>query len=219
MLEALVDSRSFVLAAATDRDSHEALAQLQRALNAARRTPAMLVEFDPRESDLRPLAARLAEPGPDGVVVLAPAPAAARLIGALREGGFDGILVAGAAAASSAFGRAAGSSAEGVRVPLLWEPSDAWDGFARAFEARWGERPDHLAAQSFDAARLVVAALREAGPNRARVRDAVRAASPWQGAAGVIRWDALGRNERSVPGLAVWRAGQLAPVSNASAGG
>jgi hypothetical protein len=45
--------------------------------------------------------------------------------------------------------------------------------------------------------------------NRARIRDAVRELSGWQGASGVIRWDVLGQNERPVR-LGVIEGGQPA---------
>jgi branched-chain amino acid transport system substrate-binding protein len=96
-------------------------------------------------------------------------------------------------------------------VPRLWEESARWDGFVRAYEARWGEPPDSVAAQSYDVVRLAADAVRRAGLNRARIHDSLRALSPWEGVAGILRWDALGRNERPA-GLARWRDGRLEPV-------
>jgi ABC-type branched-subunit amino acid transport system substrate-binding protein len=97
-------------------------------------------------------------------------------------------------------------------VPLLWEPSPAWDSFARMYENRWGEPPDHAAAWSYDAVRLVAEAARRAGLNRPLIRDAVREISPWSGVAGSVRWDAVGRNEGPV-GLATWKGGRLQPIA------
>jgi hypothetical protein len=59
----------------------------------------------------------------------------------------------------------------------------------------------------------MAAAVRRAGLNRALIGDALRALSPWAGAAGVVRWDALGRNVRPV-GLGRWRGGELVPVAD-----
>ena len=53
-------------------------------------------------------------------------------------------------------------------------------------------------------------AVRAAGLNRARIGDALRALAPWSGAAGSVRWDALGGNLRPV-GLARWHEGRLVP--------
>jgi branched-chain amino acid transport system substrate-binding protein len=202
---------AFAIAAAAEHDAHAALVELRQALFARRLTPASLLEFDPVELDLDPLAARLREASPHAVVVLAPPLAGARLVVALRRQGFSGRLIGGPTLALNAFARAAGESAEGVVVPRLWEPTPRWDSFARMYENRWGGPPDHAAAQSYDAVRLVADALRRAGLNRARIRDAVRDLSPWRGVAGIVRWDALGRNERPV-GLARWTAGRLQPI-------
>ena len=100
---------------------------------------------------------------------------------ALREAGFRGTIVGGAPAARTAFRRAAGAAAEGVVAPILLEPGPSWEAFASSYTKRWGEPPDEAAGHGYDAARLVAAAVREAGLNRARIRDAVRALAPWAG--------------------------------------
>ncbi len=208
---------SFAVAVASEHDAHSALEELRRALAARRLNPALRIAFDPVQRDLGALAARLLEGHPKVILVLAPSDAAARLVGELRRRGFDGQLVGGATLALAAFSRAAGAAAEGVLVPLLWEPSPAWDRFVRMYQDRWGEPPDHGAAQSYDAVRLVADAARQVGLNRVRLRDAVRDISPWQGAAGVVRWDALGQNRRPA-GLATWRGGRLRPIPSAPEG-
>jgi ABC-type branched-subunit amino acid transport system substrate-binding protein len=94
-----------------------------------------------------------------------------------------------------------------VVAPLLHEASPAWDAFAMAYAARWGDPPDDAAAQAYDAVRYLATALRLSGLNRARLADALRALAPWSGAAGELRFDALGRNQREVR-LARWQAGR-----------
>jgi branched-chain amino acid transport system substrate-binding protein len=175
----------FAVAAASEHDAHATLVALRRVLSARRLTPMSLVEFDPIEADVGPLATRLLEIGPRAVVVLAPPEAAARLVVELRQRGFAGRLIGGPRLALSSFGRAAGERSEGVEVPLLWKPSAAWDSFARMYENRWGEPPDHAATWSYDAVRLVADAVRHTGLNRARIRDAVRALP---GRSGGTRW-------------------------------
>ncbi len=196
------------MAASTDHDSHAALVALRRALGERRLTPAALVEFAPLEADLPALAGRLLRGGPRAVVVLAPSSLAGRLVVALRGAGFRGTIVSGAGAAHSAFRRAAGDAAEGVIAPLLIEPGPASGAFAPAYAKRWGEAPDDAAAHGYDAVRLLAAAVREAGLNRARIRDAVRALAPWAGASGPVTWSVLNRNERPVA-VGAWRSGRL----------
>jgi branched-chain amino acid transport system substrate-binding protein len=202
----------FAVAAATDHDSHAALVALRRALGERRLTPAALVEVAPLEADLPALAARLLREGPRAVVILAPSSLAGRVIVALRGSGFRGTIVGGAPTARAAFRRAAGEAAEGVIAPIMLEPGPSWEAFARSYERRWGEPPDEAAAHGYEAVRLVAAAVREAGLNRARIRDAVRALAPWPGAAGAVVWNALGRNERATA-LGRWQDGRLVAPS------
>jgi branched-chain amino acid transport system substrate-binding protein len=198
----------FAVAAATDHESHAALVSLRRALDRRGLAPSTLVEVAPLEEDLPAIAGRLRREGPRVMVVLAPSRLAGRLVAAVRGSGYRGAIVGGAPAGRSAFRRAAGEAAEGVIAPVLVEPGPAGEELARAYERRWGEPPDEAAAHGYDAVRLVAAAVRRAGLNRALVRDAVRALAPWPGASGSVAWNALGRGERPVA-LGAWRGGRL----------
>jgi branched-chain amino acid transport system substrate-binding protein len=203
---------ALAVVAGNDHDSHAALVALRREIAAQRVSPATLVEWGKAEAIPGPLAERLLEVKPKVVLVIAPAREAAEIVVALRQRGFRGPILGGATLARNAFGRTAGASAEGVIVPLLREASPEWDAFARAYEARWHEAPDAGAAQAHDAVRLLASAVRAGGLNRVRIVEALRALAPWSGAAGSVRWDALGGNLRPV-GLARWQGGRLVPFA------
>jgi len=81
------------------------------------------------------------------------------------------------------------------------------------FESRFGRPVDCAAAQAYDAARLLIAAIRRAGLNRARIRDAVQDLSPWAGVAGAIEWNNVGQNRREVR-MATVADGRVAPTSS-----
>ena len=199
----------FALVAGTDHDSHAALVAVRRALGELRLTPAALVEL-PREAlDLPAMARQVLEARPQVVVVLAGSTVAGRLVAELRRAGFAGDVIGGATLGGGAFARVAGDASEGVIAPS-WVTTDnpEWVRFAQAYAVRWGRSPDASAAQGHDAVRLTVAAIRTAGLNRARIRDAVRGLSPWRGAVGSVEWNGLGRNEPRVR-LGVWRGGRL----------
>jgi ABC-type branched-subunit amino acid transport system substrate-binding protein len=98
-----------------------------------------------------------------------------------------------------------------VVVPLLHEPGAKWDAFVRRWEELFGSPPDETAAQSYDAVRLIAAALARSGAHRALLLDALRTVVPWTGIMGVHDWDGLGRNRRA-PGLGRWEAGRVVPV-------
>jgi ABC-type branched-subunit amino acid transport system substrate-binding protein len=54
------------------------------------------------------------------------------------------------------------------------------------------------AACAYDSVNLLVAAVRRAGLNRERIREAVKSLSPYEGASGRIEWDEFGQNRRPV---------------------
>jgi branched-chain amino acid transport system substrate-binding protein len=209
-LAAAADGGAFGILAATDHDSRAALAAHRRLLSRRGLAPAALVSLASGGDDLPFAVSRLLAPAPRVVLVLAPASTAGRVVARLRADGYRGTVFGGATLSLAAFGRAAGAAAEGVVAPWLLEDGPGWAAFAAAYERRWGGPPDAAAAHGYDGVRMVVAAVRRAGLNRARIRDAVRELSPWAGASGTVRWDALGRNARPV-GIARWRAGRLAP--------
>lgn len=83
------------------------------------------------------------------------------------------------------------AAAEGVYIPssfLADNRDSVANGFRRRFRARYGHEPDMYGATGYDAALVVIAAIRRAGPDRERVRDAIasHATSPVRGATGPI---------------------------------
>ena len=97
-----------------------------------------------------------------------------------------------------AFLERADTASDGVRFPLLCDPAAATSAFVRNFESRFGRRADCPTVQAYDATRLLIAAIRDAGLNRARIRDSVEALSPWLGEAGAVEFGPVGQNRRAV---------------------
>jgi branched-chain amino acid transport system substrate-binding protein len=187
------------LIATDDRDSRLAAAALRRAARAsALALRAEHVVGGDREAT-GAVAARVAASGVGAVLVASPPRPAARLVRALRDAGFAGPIAGGAGLARRAFLAEAGAAGEGVVVPLLFDPdAPRAAAFRSAFAAVAGHEPDFVAAHTYDGVRLVVAAIRRAGLNRARIGDALRAPPDFQGVTGPIRWDGLGASPRRV---------------------
>lgn len=201
--------RGFAVVAGTDHDSHASTKALRRALAGRRLGPTSVIELPEVDPDLKATVRELVDRAPAAVVILARAPLAGRLLAELRRGGYGGELIGGATLGRAAFARAAGASAEGVRAPVWIDTGrPQWRAFAEAYAKRWDEAPDSAAADGYDALRLVAAAIRAAGLNRPRIRDAVRALAPWSGVSGVVEWDARGRNQAPAA-LGRWRGGRL----------
>jgi branched-chain amino acid transport system substrate-binding protein len=71
-------------------------------------------------------------------------------------------------------------------------------GFERRYRQRFGAEPGIEAAQAYDAVRLLAASLRQAGPNRARLRDVLSGVSGFPGASGIISFDHAGNDLAAV---------------------
>jgi hypothetical protein len=161
------------------------------------------------------LTAKILETKVDAVVLVAGPLRSAGLVKALRGRGFGGLVFGGPAMGRQTFLREAGTAAEGVVFPLLYQPGEQSGEFVHVFESRFGRLPDYAAAHTYDAVRLLVAAVRKAGLNRARIRDALRQLAPWEGATGTINWDALGANTRGA-GLGTIRRGRVVSAADAA---
>jgi branched-chain amino acid transport system substrate-binding protein len=114
--------------------------------------------------------------------------------------------------ARTRFRELAGALGDGVRFPVLsaTNPADlARSRFVERFSAQRHGEPDDSALLTYDATRLLLEAIRQAGPSRARVRTALAALSPWQGIAGTISFDGTGQNTRTNLQMATLRAGRI----------
>jgi branched-chain amino acid transport system substrate-binding protein len=188
----------FVTLAATDHDSHMFLVELRKFLATKGTGPIFEYEFKSGTQDFSELAGRVEESNPGAIVLIAGPEDSARLLATLRDKGFAGRVFGGPWMGRRSFLAAAGSNAEGVLIPLLNGPANGFQGFATKFQSRFHILPDYATAQAYDATRLLIAAIRKSGLNRARIRDAVRELSPWDGVSGTITWDPVGQNMRTV---------------------
>jgi branched-chain amino acid transport system substrate-binding protein len=66
--------------------------------------------------------------------------------------------------------------------------------FCRRYHHRFGAEPGIGAAEAYDAVRVLAASLRQSGPNRVRLRDALAGVSAFAGASGVISFDHAGND-------------------------
>jgi branched-chain amino acid transport system substrate-binding protein len=181
----------FALLSGTDHDSRAFLSELNLAFTHDRISPTLHVEFEDIHLSVGGVVDRLLKTDAKAVVVLAGTADSYVLIKAIRRAGFTGTLFAG-----PLLGRAIPDTPlEGVMIPVL---GDIPATFRATFSARYDCPPDYAAAYGFDAATLLVEAVRNSGLNRAKIRDAVRELSPYQGITGQIQWDAVGQNQSPV---------------------
>ena len=180
---------SFAIISATDHDSRAFAKQMNLAMVRQRLSPALHVEWEGRDEDVEGVVRPIASADVRAVVVIAPARGATGIVTALRKSGYTGRVYGGMSIARVS------APLHGVIFP---SPGDLKRDFTVRFRTRYGREPDYTAAYGYDAVQIVVAAVRRAGLNRARIRDEIRALSPIQGVAGVIEWDPAGQNRRAV---------------------
>ena len=200
MAERIADG-PFVLVSATDHDSRQLATELLKGLAKHQKSPRCHFQCHQDGRDADTVAARTLSTKPEAVVVAAGIQASVRVVTCLRESGFQGTIFGGPPMGRRTFQELAGPAAEGVVFPVLEcaeRNSKAARNFERTFRDRFNRPPDFVAAHAYDAAQMLVAAIRKAGLNRVRIRDAVEQMSPWQGVAGLVSWDRLGSNTRRV---------------------
>jgi ABC-type branched-subunit amino acid transport system substrate-binding protein len=201
-----------VLISATDHDSRALAAEFLAYFDQRKTRPLRHWQFQPGSAGIAELAAQAAESRAGTVVVLAGVEDSAAAVRQLKSRRTDLRLLGGPAMARASCVARAGPAAEGVIVPLLVEPSAEAEDFAARWRKRFSDWPDYAAMQGYDAAGLLVAAIRGTGLNRARIRDGLQALSPWRGVAGEVRWDPVLRNARPVR-LGIVQGGKVVPLS------
>ena len=190
-------SQRLVVISCSDHDSRQFASRLMAALNRAGRFPAHHLTFSPGRHDFASILQTVKQSSPDSVVIVAGPDDSARMLKSLKESDSSVRVFGGPAMGHRQFIHAAGETAEDVRFPLIWHPighGPEARAFAGEFQQRFGHAPDYTAAYTYDGLGILVEAMREAGFDRERIRDAVRAQSGWGGVTGALTWDDTGQN-------------------------
>lgn len=126
----------------------------------------------------------------------------------LARAGVESPLLAPDSLASPEFASAVPS--RGIVVATAFFPESPLPrvrSFVREFRNRYGQLPDAYAAQSYDAAKLLVVAVKRVGPgihqsggrvDRAKLRDALASIQDYPGVTGTITFDRMGNPARDV---------------------
>jgi len=210
-----VGDQPFVVIAGEDHDSRSFLAEWNRSLAKVELAPRFQFVYRPGDPASDEQVRRACAADVAAAVLIADAGSSAHLVRELRQAGFQGTILGGPATGRRRCLDEAGPAAEQVICPLLVEPGAGWAAFEPRFRQGSRRQADFAAAATYDAVQLLAAAVRKAGLNRARIGDALRELSPWDGVAGTVRWDTLGGNTRPAR-LGVISAGQIKLVEQSS---
>jgi ABC-type branched-subunit amino acid transport system substrate-binding protein len=169
-------------------------------------------EVNPSLTNLESVVAEVMKDQPDTVFVwLDPVPAG-MLVKKLRTAGFAGKLTGPSRCNSPAFFASASVAAEGFLVPgiILDQAGEArFLAFQTAFRKRCGREPDLTAAESYDAATLLVHILRKTDAQM--LPRAFPLAFSLPGASGDLSFDSAG-NRKVLLRLLIARQGHFEPV-------
>jgi len=193
-----------------DHDGRAGAVEILSALGRRQVRPVVHLSFDRSQTDFSQQIDRVSSASADAIFLWGEPDSSARLLRSLRDKGINLPVFGLAIFSLPSFLEKAGDAANGlITCRLAWGNDETrWTDFARDFEARFGEKPSDDDAVSYDAATIVIEAVRKAGLNRARIRDAVSDMSGFTGVAGKIAWDNGGGN-LAKPQVVTVRGGQL----------
>jgi branched-chain amino acid transport system substrate-binding protein len=136
---------------------------------------------------------RLEDEGVQGVALFGPRTAAVEFIRRLRAGGMRQQLFAPLSMADRAFRGSERSELEQLVVvaPGHWVTVEG-RAFQRAFRAAYDDAPTAVAAYAYDGMMVIVEAVRRAGLDRRRIRDALSEIDHRRGVTGRVRFDDRG---------------------------
>ena len=193
-----VTDKPFILVSVTDHDSHLFTLELTKALVKNKLNAAYHIEFKPGEKNYNYLLEKITETKAHAVIIIADPDNSAKLISTVREYGFKGNIFGGPFIGTRLFIDKAGKAAENVIFPLLYLPSKKSESFEKEFSRRLDRKADYLAAHTYDSVKLMIAAIRNAGLDRTKIRSALKELSGWSGITSSFKWDSHGANIRDV---------------------
>jgi ABC-type branched-subunit amino acid transport system substrate-binding protein len=196
---------------ASDRDGRTGILKFNEG---ARRLghPILLEQrFDEGATDFRDQIAKIAEVNPEAIVMWGNPEETGRAVRQIRESGMSIPIFGFDRMTEDAFLSAAGPAAEGVVVAATMNPESGdplWTSFRLRYRSRWNEEPDSFAAHAYDGMNLLIGAVRDAGLNRARIRDSLFRLPGYDGVAGRIVFDTV-MSDIARPWLATVRQGRF----------
>jgi len=165
-------------------------------VDAMRRLGAPLVlelRYAPGSVEVQSQLERIGSADVDAVVLWGDGRDVGNILHRMREMGLKQPVFGPDRLVSDEFLIAAGGSAEGVVATYPFNPKaedPLYLGFAERYTERFGEPPDAYAAHAYDGMWMVIQAVRKAGLNRVRIRDALTDMESFRGVTGLIPFDA-----------------------------
>jgi branched-chain amino acid transport system substrate-binding protein len=183
--------KQVILITENDHDGRIGGEEFQKAARALNAPPVIHLTVDTADSNSDSVVSQVMTPQPEAVVFWTGHEMAGRLVLSFRKAFPKALVYLCHEAAQAKLDRDQGNI--WIVTPRL-AASPVREAFEKRFRARTDIFPIPAAAQAYDAVRILAAALRRSGPNRARLRDALAALPTYSGASGVIAFDHAGND-------------------------
>lgn len=159
------------------------------------------LRWDRGERDFSRQLDRIEKIQPEAVVIWGNAADAAAVVKEIRRRKMPVRLFGSDRLACRAFLEAAGNAAEGVAAAASYDPTSRnprLKEFVEAFTERFQHAPETFAAHAYDGTNILIGAIRKAGLNSVRIRDALCEYKHYEGVTGAIEFDATHNDVGSV---------------------
>lgn len=147
----------------------------------------------------------------DGILLWGEAAEAAYFLQQMRAAGMQQPVFGSDRLVTDELLKIAGPAAEGLVATYTYDPTredPELEAFRRKFRQRFGEEPSHFAVHAYDGMKMLIEAIRKAGLNRGRIRDALTEYRTYDGVAGRAIFDAT-HNNVARPTLAMVKGGRF----------
>jgi len=170
--------------------------------------------FDKDYRDFRGQIIKLKEKRPDAVYLVGYAAQTGIAAKQLREQGVTARIIGTVAMEDPQFVKLAGKASEGVIYPFPKQPTgEAATKFKQAFKQKYGKEPGLLCDCGYDAANLLIMALKQGARTGEEIRAKLSLVKNYQGASGVISFDEKGDVHKPMI-IKVIKSGQFVPLSD-----
>jgi ABC-type branched-subunit amino acid transport system substrate-binding protein len=162
--------------------------------------------------DFTPQLEKIKAMQPQAVITYGDARESALILKQMRELGMDQWLIGSDRMVSPMLFEIAGPEVGKVAAGYPYDPErddPKLVEFLDDFRARFGEEAETYAAHAYDGMNMMIAAIEQAGLNRAKIRDALAATRTYHGVTGIKAFDAI-CNNISPPSLAIVEKGSFA---------
>lgn len=134
---------------------------------------------------------------PEAVMTYGNAKESALILRQMREMGMDQFFIGSDRLVSPEFKEILGGKFDNVIAGFPYNPSSQdskYLEFCKAYEAKFGEKPDTYAAHAFDGMNMLMEAIEKGGLNRAKIRDVLAEEKTYAGVTGSKEFDPIYNN-------------------------